>query len=221
MATRTAKRAADEARELKQATTLCRALASAACPVMLWVGDLAAAERCIAMLLDHSARFALPSWDTMGRLFQRVFEIVRGDSGKGLRQLRADFDELVAMPGGIFLSELAAGSARAGQVAEGRTAVGQATEQAEVTEHAGSSLSRYASRASFCSCGPQPEWWLRPRPISGKRSTWRFGKARCPWNCVLPQALRGCCGIMAAPPTRTRCFGRFMTGSQKGSRQPT
>jgi predicted ATPase len=132
-ATRTAKRAVDEARGLNQATTLCRALASAACPVMLWVGDLSAAEHYIGMLLDHSASFALPAWGALGRIFHRVFEIMRGDSGEGLRQLRADFDEFVAMSDGIFLNELAAGFARAGQVAEGLTAAEQAMEQGERT----------------------------------------------------------------------------------------
>jgi hypothetical protein len=33
---------------------------------MLWVEDFAAAERYIALLLDHSARLGLTSWHALG-----------------------------------------------------------------------------------------------------------------------------------------------------------
>jgi hypothetical protein len=60
-AMRTAKSAVEEAREINHALTLCYVLAHAACPTMLWVDDLAAAEADIMMLLELSARHALPS----------------------------------------------------------------------------------------------------------------------------------------------------------------
>jgi hypothetical protein len=135
-AIRAARRVVDEAREIDQAIPLCRALVSAACPIMLWVGDLAAAEQYIAMLLDHSAKLALSSWGTLGRIFQSLCVVMRGGSGHGLRQLRAGLDEFVAMSDSIslmFLNELAAGFARAGQVAEGLAATEQAMERAERT----------------------------------------------------------------------------------------
>jgi hypothetical protein len=78
-AMRIAKDAVDEARETNHAVSLCHALALTACPIMLWVGDLAAAERYIAMLLDHSARYALPSWGALGRTYQALFLIKRAD----------------------------------------------------------------------------------------------------------------------------------------------
>jgi predicted ATPase len=109
---------------------------SAACPIMLWVGDLAAAEQYIAMLLDHSARLALSSWGTLGRIFQNLCVVMRGDPGHGLRQLRAGLDEFVAMSDSVslmFLNELAVGFARAGQVTEGLAATEQAMERAERT----------------------------------------------------------------------------------------
>ena len=136
-AARAAERAVDDARETNQAISLCRALVTAACPIMLWVGDLAASEHYIAMLLEHSARLALSSWGTRGRIIQSLCVIMRCDSEHGLRQLRAALDEFVAMPVCTYighLNELAAGFARAGQVAEGLTAVEQAMEQAERTE---------------------------------------------------------------------------------------
>jgi predicted ATPase/DNA-binding winged helix-turn-helix (wHTH) protein len=96
-AVRAAKCAVDEAREIDQTLSLCFALASAACPIMLWVGDLAVAEHYIAMLLDHSARLAPSSWGTRSRIFHSLLVIMRGDSGDGLGQLRASFEEFIAM----------------------------------------------------------------------------------------------------------------------------
>jgi hypothetical protein len=61
---------------------------------------------------------------------------MRGDSGHGLRQLRAGLGEFVAMSDSIslmFLNELAAGFARAGQIATGLTAAERAMQQAERT----------------------------------------------------------------------------------------
>jgi hypothetical protein len=49
-------------------TSLCQALALAACPIALLVSDLAAAERYAGMLIDHSTRYALPVWRAWGRI---------------------------------------------------------------------------------------------------------------------------------------------------------
>jgi predicted ATPase len=62
---------------------------------------------------------------------------MRGDSGRGLRQLRASLEEFVAMSAawssGTYLNELAVGFARVGQVAEGLAATEQAMERAGLT----------------------------------------------------------------------------------------
>jgi hypothetical protein len=55
-----------EARAIKNAMSLGLALAVAACPVSLWVGDLAAAEHYIEMLLDDSTTHALARWRVFG-----------------------------------------------------------------------------------------------------------------------------------------------------------
>ena len=133
-AVRTAKAAVDEAREINQTLSLCFALGIAAGPIMLWVGDLAAAERYIAMLLDHSARHGLPSWGTLGRTYQGVLATRRGDFGFGSGQLHGDLDEAGgSMTSMIFLNEMAADFARAGQIAEGLAAAERAMERAERT----------------------------------------------------------------------------------------
>jgi predicted ATPase len=103
---------------------------------MLWVEDLAAAERYITTLLDHSTKHALPLWCAMSRIFQGMLVIRRGELGPGLRLLRAGFDQF----GGsgwiseMFLSELAASFGRAGQTTDGLAAAEQAIEQAAQTE---------------------------------------------------------------------------------------
>jgi predicted ATPase/DNA-binding winged helix-turn-helix (wHTH) protein len=87
-AVRTAKSAVEEARSTNHALSLCYALAHAACPIKLWVEDLAAPEAEIAMLPDLSTRHGLPSWGAVGHAFQGVFAIRRGDVDPGLRLLR-------------------------------------------------------------------------------------------------------------------------------------
>jgi hypothetical protein len=134
---RTAKGAVDEARAINHPVSLCHALTFAACPITLWVDDLAAAEHYIAMLFALSARYALPSWDAMGRTLRGVLAIRRGDLGLGLRQLRVDLDELGAVSdwiSALLLNELAAGFARAGQTADGLAAAEQAIQRAERTK---------------------------------------------------------------------------------------
>ena len=137
-AVRVAKAAVEEALEINHVVSLCYALDAAACPVMLWVGDLAAAERYAAMLVDRSARIGLMSWNAWGRRFQEVLAVRRGDHGSGLSQLRARFDELSGVMfdwnSVIFLIELAKGFGHAGQAAEGLAAVEQVIERAERTE---------------------------------------------------------------------------------------
>jgi predicted ATPase/DNA-binding winged helix-turn-helix (wHTH) protein len=135
-AMRTVGSAVEEACASNHALSLTFALAHGACPVMLWVEDLAAAERYITTLLDHSTKHALPLWCAMSRIFQGMLVIRRGELGPGLRLLRAGFDQF----GGngwiseMFLSELAASFGRAGQTTDGLAAAEQAIEQAEQTE---------------------------------------------------------------------------------------
>jgi predicted ATPase len=134
-AVRTAKGAVDEAREINQTLSLCFTLGIAAGPVMLWVGDLAAAERYIAMLVDHSARHGLLSWGALGRTYQAVLATRRGDSGFGSRRSHGDLDESGRSNTAVmFLNALPVDFARAGKIAEGLAAAALAMERAEHTE---------------------------------------------------------------------------------------
>jgi len=113
--------------------SLCNALGQCACRIALLVGDLAAAERYVAMLLDHSARHALPAWHASGRCFDGILRIKQGDVGDGLNVLRTGLDELSEtrfetryLP---FLAQLAEASSRVGEIASGRAAIDQALER--------------------------------------------------------------------------------------------
>jgi hypothetical protein len=83
----------DAARAANRAMTLCHALAMAACPIALLVGDLAAAEHYVEMLLDHSVRHALARWRAFGRSCQTVLVMKRGDPETGLWLLRAGVEK--------------------------------------------------------------------------------------------------------------------------------
>jgi hypothetical protein len=79
----------EDALSINHTLSLCNALAQAACPVALYAGDLAAAERFTAMLLDQTARHALDVWHAYGRCFKGMLLIKRGDVDVGLRLLGA------------------------------------------------------------------------------------------------------------------------------------
>ena len=137
-AMRAAQSTVEEARAANHAISLCYALAQAACPIAVLVGDLAAAEHYVGMLLDHSTRHALPLWHAWGRSHQAVLVIHRGDVITGLRLLRTAFDELGKSRSPFrfltFLGEMAEALGRAGQIAEGLAAIEEAlawTERAD------------------------------------------------------------------------------------------
>jgi predicted ATPase/DNA-binding winged helix-turn-helix (wHTH) protein len=70
------------------APSLCYALLFA-CSVVLWAGDVPAATRLVAMLLDHSARHSLTCWHFWGRCFEAALELRHGDTAEKLGR-RAD-----------------------------------------------------------------------------------------------------------------------------------
>src|SRR5260370_1647876 len=81
--------------------SLCNVLGQGACPVALFSGDLAAAHRFVAMLLDHSAKHGLGLWPTRSRCFKCVVLLKRGDTAAGLhalRSMRAEALEVRSLP---------------------------------------------------------------------------------------------------------------------------
>jgi predicted ATPase len=133
---RTTESSVAEARATNHAMSLGLALALAACPIALWVGDLAAAEHYVEMLLDHSTRYALARWRAYGCCYRGVLVIQRGDLGSGLRLLRAAFGEPAAagFTPRFFTFLMAEALGRAGQIADGLAAIEEAIVRSEATE---------------------------------------------------------------------------------------
>ena len=136
-AVRTARSAIEDARTIDHALSLCNALGHAACPIALYVGDLAAAERFLAMLQDHLAKHALIVWNAIGRCLQGMLLVKRGDVA-GLPLLRNALGELreagYRLRYSAYLGTLAHGLGVAGQVAEAHMAIEEALEWSERSE---------------------------------------------------------------------------------------
>jgi predicted ATPase len=137
-AMRTAQSNIEDALAIDHALSLCNALADAACPVALFIGDLEAAERFITMLSDHSGKHAFGAWLALGHICEAVLLIKRDDVGTGFPLLRDAIDELRKTgflhrhPGS--LGAFAEASGRAGQVAQGLVAIEEALPRSERTE---------------------------------------------------------------------------------------
>src|SRR6202040_4121268 len=76
-AVRTAEMSIEEAQATGHALSLCYALALAACPIALWVGNLSAAAHYAEMLFDESTKHGLPLWSELGARFKRAV-VLRG-----------------------------------------------------------------------------------------------------------------------------------------------
>jgi tetratricopeptide (TPR) repeat protein len=134
-AVRAAEISIGEAQATSHATSLCYALALAACPVALWAGNLTAAAHYAGMLLDESRKHSLPFWSAFGSRFQRVVVLKNGDLATGSRLLQTGRDE-IADPDVSFrfstgLSELAEALAHSGRIAEALRLVDQGIELSE------------------------------------------------------------------------------------------
>jgi predicted ATPase len=130
---RTAETSIADARATNHAVSLGHALLVAACPIALWVGDLAAAECYGGMLLDHSTSHAVARWRVFGRCYQGMLVIQRGDLDTGLRLLRAAFDDpaVVGSPRRLFTFPMAETLGRAGQIADGLAMIEEAIVRSE------------------------------------------------------------------------------------------
>ena len=134
-AVRSAEMSVQEAQATGHQVSLCMALALAACPTALWVGNLSGAARYTAMLLDRSRQHHLPLWSEFGSRFQKAVVIKQGDLDAGLRLMQDGPDETVG-PNMRFrsltgLTELAEALAQAGRITDGLAFVKAGIEQCE------------------------------------------------------------------------------------------
>jgi tetratricopeptide (TPR) repeat protein len=103
--------------------SVCYALAFAACPIALWVGNLAAAAHYAGMLLRHSRRHGSPLWAASGSRFHKIVAL-KGGVLETESRLPDSAPNEIAEPSSNFqfltgLSELAQALAQTGRIAEG------------------------------------------------------------------------------------------------------
>jgi len=135
-AMRTAERMVEDARAANHGFSFCFALSLGACVIALLVGDLAAAERYVDVLVDHATRHSLTYWHAYGSCHQGALAITRGDLNAGLRLLRAGFHELRGFRPALQVSTLLMIEAlgRAGQIADGLAAIEEVIAHSEHTD---------------------------------------------------------------------------------------
>ena len=134
-AVRAAEMSVEDAKATGHSLSLCYVLALAACPIALWVGNLAAAAHYAGVLINHSNKNNLKLWSAFGSRFSRVIAIRNGDLDSGLRQLNTELDE-VAETDFRFrfltgLGQLVEALAEAGRIAEGHAVLEAAFKQFE------------------------------------------------------------------------------------------
>jgi predicted ATPase/DNA-binding winged helix-turn-helix (wHTH) protein len=101
------------------AISQCHALAQAVCPVALWTGDLATAERSVARMTDLAARNVLPGWVARARCYRGALLVQQDRPIEGIAELR-DGIQALRVSGSVaeypwFAGVLASGLGRAGQ----------------------------------------------------------------------------------------------------------
>lgn len=133
-AVRTAQGAVEDALATGHAISICNALAHAAFPIAMYVGDVAAAERFLQMLHDQLAKHALTIWNALGSCLRGMLLARQGDSA-GLPLLRTALAGLrevgFRLRYSAYLGALARALGEAGQAAEGLIAIDEALEWAE------------------------------------------------------------------------------------------
>jgi predicted ATPase len=134
-AVRAAEMSVEDGKTTGHALSICYALALAACPIALWVGNLTAAAHYAGILIDHSKKNNLKLWSAFGSRFSRIVAIRNGDLETGLQQLKTELEE-VAETDFRFrfltgLGQLVEALVEAGRIAEGNAMLEAAIKQFE------------------------------------------------------------------------------------------
>jgi predicted ATPase len=124
-----------DATEAGHALSICLALSQAACPVALLTGDLAAAERFVAMLADSAVMHALELWRTECLCHDGILRATRGDVAAGLGMFRMAVAELLRNNTGMnhtgFLTGMVSALAGSDELAQGLAMVSDALGRCE------------------------------------------------------------------------------------------
>ncbi len=138
-AVRTAQSGVENPRASEHAISLCDALCRGACPIALLVGDLASAERSIAILLDHAAKHGLGPWKVFARCWEGALLIKKSNVELGLSLLGPAFKELEEcgafdLYSNMFLSIFAEGLCGVDRVSESLVAIDRGLARCEQKE---------------------------------------------------------------------------------------
>ncbi|MGM5008964.1 ATP-binding protein [Rhizobium sp. 969_B3_N1_2] len=135
-AVRAAAAAVEAARTSGHAISLCEALSRWSCPILVHVGDLAAADSAITELLDLAKLNGLGPWEVFGRCWKAALLIQRGLPERGVPLLRNGLAELRRVKlfnlyNVRFVCSLAEGLASLGEHVEARALVDAAIASSE------------------------------------------------------------------------------------------
>ncbi|WP_454619005.1 ATP-binding protein [Bradyrhizobium cenepequi] len=137
-ALRVVERNIEEGRASGHALTFCSVLGQGACPITFLAGDLDAAERYCALLIEHTERHPIRLWNLWARAFRGMVMARRGGVTNGLPVLRKALEvagEARFLPRFLLpLGELAACLGEAGDVAQGLAAVNEAIARCEARD---------------------------------------------------------------------------------------
>jgi predicted ATPase/DNA-binding winged helix-turn-helix (wHTH) protein len=128
----------EEGRTIGNALSFCSVLGQGACPIAFLSGDLDAAERYGAMLLEHADRHGPRVWHVWAGCFNSLVMARRGDIGGGLRALRDGLrqagDARFLPRFMLLLGELAVCLGEAGEVAPGLAAIEETLARCEARD---------------------------------------------------------------------------------------
>jgi predicted ATPase/DNA-binding winged helix-turn-helix (wHTH) protein len=134
-AVRTSEISLGEAQASGHTMTVCYTLALAACPIALWVGNLAAAAHYASELLHLARRHNLPLLYAFGYRFRNIVVLRGGELDLGSQQPHTSLHDLAEPDASsrfsTGLSELAEALAHAGRIAEGLAVLETGIEQSE------------------------------------------------------------------------------------------
>ncbi len=130
--------AVTDALALGHVLTLCNFLAQSACRLAFMTGDLAAAKRYTAILIDQATRYSLDVWNAYGRCFEGLLLVREGDFEVGMTRIR-DAGHHMRQVGFMqyytpWLSLSAEALAASGQFAPALAAIDEAIARSEKTE---------------------------------------------------------------------------------------
>jgi predicted ATPase/DNA-binding winged helix-turn-helix (wHTH) protein len=128
----------EEGRASGHALTFCSVMGQAACPISFLAGDLDAAERYCAMLLEHTERHPIRLWNLWARAFRGMVVARRDGVAKGLPLLSKALElagEARFLPRFLLpLGEMALYLGESGDVAQGLAAVDETLARCEARD---------------------------------------------------------------------------------------